>query len=604
MSNPPDYIKQWRYKGCFKDKEAKPKFCNIFGGNCDPAVYRAIPTKLGGSYNINTCLDTASAKGYNVAGLQFKNECWVGKNSNYSQYGNQNATSNCNINNVGSYTNMVYTKTNTYKDTGYNCNYGNNKIPVIVDSNSIITVPLNYKIFDSNNACNDWINNTLYDGNYLSCSESNGDNICGKLYKDLDIKTYSDNGFKIDTNINGEQILGKYDKNSYTCASFDGENCLKDLNIYKPLEKPLKNVVCETYQTSTKSPANFCQKAFDYYNLYPSTNPLVIRARNINQAIPNTINNDVTLNNLASTYRNNFTNINTVEGIKNGINTLMENAPIKIACCGRTNPNNNTALPLNTRVPLSPNIASQNPLLKSFNFQQENITIPPNSCPTNLTQNSPDCNAFFGVYCENVINTFNEQKLPQTEFIKYAPECACYVPKTPEQQYYPAGAPSICYKDGCTQNSISYLDPTSQGPNAKCDMTICQNIVNTAGLTAGGNANITPTLQNNCGQYIPPESSTPQSGSSTSQSGSSTSQSGSSTSQSGSSTTQSSSSIPQSSSSITQSGSSTPQSDSSTTQLDSSTTQSSSSYIYIIIIIIIIILLLCSVSVYFIRKKK
>jgi hypothetical protein len=362
---------------------------------------------------------------------------------------------------------------------------------------------------------------------------------------------------------------------------------LNILNVNPTPSNNIYDINCiQSDQTKTKSnsniePANFCKTKFDYYNLYPSTNPLVIRGKNINQAIPNTINNDITLNNLASKYRNFIPQIYTPQDIKNGINTLMENAPIKLACCGRTNNTNNSELKLNTRVPLNPDIAKKSPLYNSFNFQPEIITIPPNSCPANLTPNSTDCNAFFGVYCENVINTFNEQKLPQTEFIKYAPECACYVPKTPEQKYYPAGAPSICYKDGCTQNSISYLDETSQGPNAKCDMTICQNIVNTAGLTAGGNANITPTLQNQCGQYIPPEPKPepkiepkikPK---------------------------------PESNSSPDTASQSSP--DTASQSSPDTTSQSSpdtSSTNIIIITIIIIFLLLCSSSIYFITKKK
>jgi hypothetical protein len=435
---------------------------------------------------------------------------------------------------------------------------------------------LYYKQYiDGIDSCKNFISGIT---NVLTCDNNNINSQCQTFFNSIGYPNkFSDFGFKNDSNVNNKNYLSKNNSSEYTCASYDGKTCIENIDKNARVTKPLKNITCKTYnQTKSDSgeninPSDLCQKAFDYYNLYPSTNPLVIKGRNINQAIPNTIDNNLTLQNLASIYKNNLININTPEGIKNGINTLMNDAPIKLACCGRTNNTNNTALPLNTRVPLSPNVASQNPLLKSFNFQNEIITIPPNSCPANLTPNSTDCNAFFGVYCENVINTFNKQNLPQKEFINYAPECACYVPKTPEQKYYPAGAPSICYKDGCTQNSISYLDTTSQGPNAKCDMTICQNIVNTAGLTAGGNANITPTLQNQCGQYIPPE---PEQKIKPKSSPNTASQS---------------------------SPNTTSQSSPDTASQSSSDTSSTN---IIIITIIIIFLLLCSSSIYFITKKK
>ena len=84
-------------------------------------------------------------------------------------------------------------------------------------------------------------------------------------------------------------------------------------------------------------------------------------------------------------YKNNLENINSPEDIKKSFNKLMNDTPIKLACCSRNNPNNNNALKLNARVPLSPNIANTNPTLKSYNFQNENINIPANSCSANLT---------------------------------------------------------------------------------------------------------------------------------------------------------------------------------------------------------------------------
>lgn len=484
----PQNIDQWISQGCWNDNGSA----------------RAITNNIANGQNINSCVNLASQQGYNTVGLQYGNQCWACNNCDFKKYGNQPPqASQCNINNPGGNTNMVYTK--SIGSTGFNCNYGNGKIPTIVDSNGIITAPTGYVIQGDQASCIQWMNSTLYPGQFTCTNGTQTSPQCAQLYKDLGVTTYADMGFNPDPNIvKGENIIGKQDGFTYTCASVDGKNCLKNLNVNMQPLSPLNNITCETDNTKVESPSNLCQEAFNYWNLYPSTNPLVIRSRNINQSIPNTITNQTTLNNLASSYQNFIKNTNTTQGINDGINTLMENTPLKLACCGRLNSSNESPMQLNVRVPISPVVSSENPRLKKFNFQRQIINIPPNSCPTNLTPDSAECDAFFDVYCQNVINVFNEQNLPTSEFTLYAPECACFAPKTPEQKFYPSGTPSICYKDGCSPGTISYLDSSSQGPNAKCDMTVCQNIVNTAGLTAGGNANISPTLQNNCGQYIPP----------------------------------------------------------------------------------------------------
>jgi hypothetical protein len=396
--------------------------------------------------------------------------------------------------------------------SGFNCNYGNKKVPTMVDSNGVITAPSNYQVQNDQSSCLKWANSTPYNGS-LTCGNGTATNSqCTQLYKDLGLSTYANLGFIIDSNVvQGENIIGKHNNSTYTCASFDGKNCLSNSNLnlnMQPLS-PLENIVCESNNTPVEWPKNFCAEALDNWGLYPSTNPLVIKERNLNSSIPNTITNQTTLSNLASLNQNYIQNTNTTEGIISGLNVLMEDTPIKLACCGQGHNSSNGSISLSARVPLNPIVGEKNPQLKLFNFERKNLTIPSNACPSNLTPNSPACNSFFDVYCENVINVFNESKLPQSEFVQYAPECACFAPKTDSQMNYPQGTPSICYKDGCSSGTISYLDPTSQGPNAVCDMTICQNIINTSGLKAGGNANINPTLQNNCGQYIPTESSSP-----------------------------------------------------------------------------------------------
>ena len=416
-------------------------------------------------------------------------------------------------------------------ETGFSCNYGNNTVPTIVDAEGVITAPTSYQLQDSQANCINWMNSTNYTSEFTCSNGAATSPSCNQLYKDLKINTFSDLGFASDPNIaKSENIIGKQDGTSYTCASYDGKNCLKNLNLNMQPLKPLENIICESENTSATSPANFCLDAFNYWNLYPSTNPLVIRGRNFKQSILNTITDETTLGNIGTTYQDLIPNTNTPQGISEGISALMENTPIKLGCCSRINPKSEGPIYLSVRTPLSPAVEKANKELASFNFQKQVITIPPNSCPADLIPTSSECNAFFDVYCENVINVFNKQNLPETEFIKYSPECACYAPRTLAQSPYPPGTPTKCYKEGCVSNTVSYLDPTSQGPGAVCDLTVCSNIVNLAGLKAGGNVTISPTLQNNCGStasstntVVPSKSVKPASSNSSTSSTSSTS---------------------------------------------------------------------------------
>jgi hypothetical protein len=93
---PPSSISGYNYKGCYKD-----------------STTRALKNQIG-SGNITDCVNLASSKGYDTVGIQYTNQCWAGNNgtdgNNYSEYGVQTNTADCNINAAGAYTNMVYQK--------------------------------------------------------------------------------------------------------------------------------------------------------------------------------------------------------------------------------------------------------------------------------------------------------------------------------------------------------------------------------------------------------------------------------------------------------------------------------------------------------------
>ncbi len=171
-------------------------------------------------------------------------------------------------------------------------------------------------------------------------------------------------------------------------------------------------------------------------------------------------------------------------------NKILQETPIKIACCNRKTNDNGPYFPL-------VRVASNN----NFGFNLQTINVPAKSCPVDLYPDSPKCNAFYDVYCENVFNVFKSTNLPQEQLINYAPECACYIPKTSDQMVYPISTPSACYKPGCNLQTSAYLDTISR--NKPCNLTVCQNIVSATNIQAGGQVSINPTAQNNCGAYVP-----------------------------------------------------------------------------------------------------
>jgi hypothetical protein len=351
-----------------------------------------------------------------------------------------------------------------------------------------------------------------------------------KKYKSLFTPT-----FKQDKYSEFNQLTGKTTNNdySYQYASYNDKNIINSSRLtFPPLQK-LNNVNCEsdneflTYTNNLNdidsenninqeidnllelnsddsvlnNKQKLCKNAFEYYNLYPSDNPLTVRGRNIFQNIKNQITNIDELKEISQKYPSFFPNSNTSDGLLKDADELLKNMPLNLGCCLNDKGSNDTKpLNINTRVPLSPYTAKDNSLLKKFNFEKENLTIPPNSCPNVNFAGSNKCNAFVELYCKNVLKVFNDQKLPSEDFIKYAPECACYAPREGVQLKYPSGTPSKCFKPGCENSLNIYMDPTSR--NNQCDLTICENIVNLKNINANGDIQANIKLENICGPVI------------------------------------------------------------------------------------------------------
>ena len=474
--------KNFSYKGCFID-----------GPN------RAVPVFLGDGYTMNSCIDTAIQKGYNTAALQSGNQCFVGTNSNYSQYGQNNdncvycgANANTGLWNPGGFTNIVF-QAPTIGSVGLNYNQGNGQVATTINTEGILTADNNFATSTNKNI------NLPFTGKLTCTNGFKTNSECNNLFKNLGIKSFTEQEFLSDSEVSGEQnvaVLGKQNGYQYTCASYDGKNCIKNYNPNNPPLQELNNIKCESAQTFVETPHNLCNNAFNYWNLYPSKNPLLIRGKNLNQNLKNTISDPNTLFNIAN---NLGLNSNTSSSISQELTNIMTEAPLKLGCCLATN--NTNAENVHVHVPISPYIASENPLLNSFNYEKNLLSIPKNTCPTGYNNGSKQCDAFMNTYCKNVANVFQEQNLPAQQFSEYSPECACYAPLTDDQKFLPVTTLPVCYKPGCAVHSNAYIDPLSRGQT--CSQTICNAIVNASNNTAGGGVAVSPTIQNNCGQYIP-----------------------------------------------------------------------------------------------------
>ena len=514
----------------------------------------------------------------------------------------------------------------SYEDLGFSCNVGNGKIPTKIDSaTGVITCATDSKgnclVRSSKSDCVNSLNLIPADNsdknktNNLVCVEGKIGSKCVDMYNNLGLKTLGELGFNCSSSIGEGKLPGKViNDETYNFASYDNkkiiDNCPTALN-FQPLNQ-IVDVECLKYDVSTddKHPTA-CEQAYTKFNLFPTTNPLVIKGNNPKYSVSNTFKDSTSLFSTYSKFQQAFphnTNSNSAQSISDGIESILSETPIKLSCCKRIEPTNNTSSTINVRVPVNPTIKSINPNTEKFNFQYSQIEIPDGSCPANLYSGSTDCDNFYGLNCDNIINYMREQNIDiQSELLNYAPECACYAPQTKEQAGYPPSTPSVCYKNGCdiTSNPNVYLDPNSRDGNSQktCSLTICNSINDFSGLTAGGAINISPQTKNQCG--IDSSSTSGTSGTPGTSGTSGTSGTPGTPGTSGTSGTSDTTGTPGTSDTSGTSGT-TGTSDTTGTSNDSSTTENNVGNIRIIVIIIIIFIFILSLStsIYFATKKK
>ena len=118
-----------------------------------------------------------------------------------------------------------------------NCNYGNQTIPTNVTSSGVITAPNNYQPQSNQGNCQNWLNSTFTSGTF-NCPNGPSTNAqCQQLYNSLGLKSFGQLGFTSDSNvIPNETIASEQNGYKYTCASYDGVNCVTNPNFaFQPL---------------------------------------------------------------------------------------------------------------------------------------------------------------------------------------------------------------------------------------------------------------------------------------------------------------------------------------------------------------------------------
>ncbi len=274
-----------------------------------------------------------------------------------------------------------------------------------------------------------------------------------------------------------------------------------------------------------------------------------------------------------------------VQDIQNGLNAYLDKTTIKRACCmGRSGANKGDgSTGVAVRIPIPTNYDTNQDLNKNmenqFGFIEKTVYVSQELCDPLWQKYQPYCDNFMSVYCANQVQMFknaNNGNFDQGNWKLYAKECSCYAPPNPSY----SSAPRTCYMNGCSDGDAGvYVDPSSRGK--QCDMTVCTSILNAAGITAGGGANINSTVTQNCGQAIAKKQQETSSESGKSATMNTATNSNSQSSSSGSSNQSGSSATNGSSSSTTGSGATSTSGSDATTTISGSSSSDSSLYMKI-----------------------
>ena len=402
----------------------------------------------------------------------------------------------------------------TLSKQGLTCKYGNGTIPTKVNSTGDIIYPTSTAINTTKSSITDCTNNLIKYSVIATCENGSTSDECKQLIENLGLQTIGQLGYDVVTSeigISATPIYGKHTDTTFSCASYDGSTCITANTIdYVPIggTDKIKDLTCNTITDKpTSDNPTMCEQAFVYYGLYPSTNPLVIHGRNLNQTTKTLIDTTTSIQ-LGNTLNKEFYKINPAFDNSNATNTnsanviissILEETPLKQGCCKLSE----TQAKLGGLVTVrAPNIkGSTNPNNVKFDFSHQVLTIPPDTCPIGVYNQSDYCNAFYQVYCANVTEEFKKQNLSNDDFLTYAPECACYAPRSSsDSSMIKQNVPIQCVMPECTSPS-AYMNKSTMA-ESPCNQTICTNVVNVSNLTVGGSATISPALQSACGPQL------------------------------------------------------------------------------------------------------
>ena len=124
-----------------------------------------------------------------------------------------------------------------------------------------------------------------------------------------------------------------------------------------------------------------------------SVDSIILSGLSLNDSITNNITDETLLLNLSTNNNDVLMNIpsynqDTLDGINNGFNYMLESIPIKTGCCLRTK-DDNSDRGVNVRIQANPDAIG---LYKKFGFEWKTMDIPPYSCPDSLYKGSAECN--------------------------------------------------------------------------------------------------------------------------------------------------------------------------------------------------------------------
>jgi hypothetical protein len=194
------------------------------------------------------------------------------------------------------------------------------------------------------------------------------------------------------------------------------------------------------------------------------------------------------------------------------LNDILSMTTLKKACCMIGDGNYvhvNVKLPftMSDTYDAAPNIAN---LEKKFGYKNYTVEVTKDMCNgsninninqynTSNTLGKKKCDDFYAVYCTNVLADYikqNGNKYNMDEFLDYAPECSCYIPKPDIYKKY--DLPHKCYVDTCQPN-IAHIDPRSRN-TPSCETLICENNLNFGNVVLGEHSSINYNPTTACGQ--------------------------------------------------------------------------------------------------------